>query len=76
MLVKELIEQLSALDENLEVRVLDVLHHPMANYVMSHRAEAVVNNSKYACIVAHGAGLFPISRDVIPEPIEPEPDFE
>lgn len=70
MKVKDLKALIEDLDGEMEVRVLDVLHHPMANFVMSHRAECSVEDSRFFCIVAHGAGLFPINRDNVPVPIE------
>lgn len=70
MKVKDLKELIAELDDELEVRVLDVLHHPMANFIMSHRAECVVNDERFFCLVGHGAGLYPINRDNIPEPLE------
>lgn len=70
MKVKDLKAILETYNDETEVRVLDVLHHPMPNFIMSHRAECVVNDERFFCLVAHGAGLYPINRDNIPNPIE------
>lgn len=69
MQVKDLKTLLETVDDELEVRVVDVLHHPMPNYVMSHRAECVATEDRFFCIVSHGSGLYPVNRDNIPAQI-------
>lgn len=70
MNIKQLKLLIKDLPDDREVRVVDVLHHPAPNYVISHKAEGVVDDSRFFAIVANGSGLYPIKRGNLPSPLE------
>lgn len=67
MKVKELKNLLERMDDEKDVRVLDALHTPLPHYLMSHRAECLINTNEFVCIISTGNGLFPIKRENVPK---------
>ena len=66
MKIKDLKEAIKDLDDEKEIRVLDAIHEPLPNYIMSHNAETFLNTEEFFCIIGRGKGLFPINREKVP----------